>query len=231
MLVTCDVMAWSDLVDVQISTDPDRSQLSWLPQVLAEHCKLVVTCTRDEELQSDSQDYTHHYNVLATRLDNPMLVIHLGHLGPELALTVRSSHSSDGDWLHLRPCQVITDLMRQQNRKLGNFQKRLVLNSLEHCSLPLFCKLIFAEVSRWRSFSSPRETHLADNVTDCISLLFQKVESKHGWFMVAHSLAYVTAAKNGITESEIEDLISLGIKERYYKLYRRSKESFNVITT
>ena len=72
---------------------------------------------------------------------------------------------------------------------------------------------------------------MADNVTDCISLLFQKVESKHGWFMVAHSLAYVTAAKNGITESEIEDLISLGTKERYYKLYRRSKESFNVITT
>ena len=28
--------------------------------------------------------------------------------------------------------------------------------------------------------------------------------------MVAHSLAYATAAKNGITESEIEDLISLG---------------------
>ena len=47
-------------------------------------------------------------------------------------------------------------------------------------------------------------------MTDCISLLFQKLEAKHGWLMVAHSLAYVTAAKTGITQSEVEDLISLG---------------------
>ena len=47
-------------------------------------------------------------------------------------------------------------------------------------------------------------------MTDCISLLFQQVEDKYGYMMVAHSLAYVTASKNGITESEIEDIISLG---------------------
>ena len=41
-------------------------------------------------------------------------------------------------------------------------------------------------------------------------MLFQKVEEKHGYMMAAHSLAYVTCAKNGITESEIEDLVSLG---------------------
>ena len=99
--------------------------------------------------------------------------------------------------------------MSKKKRKLGNFQKRLVLNSLEHSSLPLFCKLIFAEVWRWRSFSSPSETRLGESVTDCISLLFQKLEAKHGWLMVAHSLAYVTAAKTGITQSEVEDLISL----------------------
>ena len=100
--------------------------------------------------------------------------------------------------------------MRKKNRKLGNFQKRIVLNSLEHSSLPLFCNLIFAEVSRWRSFSSPSETQLGASVTECISLLFQKLEAKHGWFIVAHSLAYITAAKTGITQSELEDLISLG---------------------
>ena len=55
-----------------------------------------------------------------------------------------------------------------------------------------------------------RDTYLTNNVTDCISLLFQKVEEKHGYLMAAHSIAFVTSAKNGITESEIEDLISLG---------------------
>ena len=117
--------------------------------------------------------------------------------------------------------------MKRQNRRIGNFQNRLILNALESCSLPLFCKLVVAEVVKWKSYTNPRyssscfiifvfiksnivrETYLANSVTDCISLLFQKVEEKHGYLLVAHSLAYVTCAKNGITESEIEDLISL----------------------
>ena len=77
------------IITVQISTDPDRSLLSWIPLKLPENCKMFVSCTRDNEMQSESHDYTHHYNVLSARLDNPLLVIHLGHLGPELGLTVR----------------------------------------------------------------------------------------------------------------------------------------------
>ena len=51
--------------------------------------KMFVSSTRDCELVSSSHDYNHHYTVLTTRLDNPLLVIHLGDLGPELGLTVR----------------------------------------------------------------------------------------------------------------------------------------------
>ena len=39
-----------------------------------------------------------------------------------------------------------------------------------------------------------------------------KVESKHGWLLVSHALAYVTAARSGLSETELEDLISLDDK-------------------
>jgi hypothetical protein len=42
--------------------------------------------------------------------------------------------------------------------------------------------------------------------------LLRRVENKHGWMLVSHALAYVTASKNGISEPEIEDLISLDDK-------------------
>jgi hypothetical protein len=45
-----------------------------------------------------------------------------------------------------------------------------------------------------------------------------RVENKHGWMLVSHALAYVTASKNGISEPEIEDLISLDDK-----VFRNSK--------
>ena len=39
-----------------------------------------------------------------------------------------------------------------------------------------------------------------------------QVETKHGWLLVSHALAYVTAARSGVSESELEDLISLDDK-------------------
>ena len=35
---------------------------------------------------------------------------------------------------------------------------------------------------------------------------------QHGWMLVSHALAYVTASKNGVSEPEIEDFISLDDK-------------------
>ena len=179
-----------DAID-EITTDPDSASLSWIPSTLPAHCKMIVSCTKDDTIQSESHDYTHHYDVLSKRQANTAQIIELPDLGPKLAL------------------EIIYDLMKKNNRSISNYHNRLVLNALENCSLPIFCKLVFAEISRWKSYTNPKDTYLANNVTDCISLLFQKVEEKHGWCLVAHSLAYVTAAKNGITESEIEDLISL----------------------
>ena len=46
-------------------------------------------------------------------------------------------------------------------------------------------------------------------MTEAIDLLFQKVEERHGYLLVAHCLAYVTAAKHGLSESEMEDVVSL----------------------
>ena len=45
-----------------------------------------------------------------------------------------------------------------------------------------------------------------------VDLLILQVETKHGWLLVSHALAYVTAARSGVSESELEDLISLDDK-------------------
>ena len=72
----------------EIATDPDRQTLSWIPITLPPHCKLIVSCTRDESLQAESHDYTHHYNILSKRTENVSLIVELSDLGPKLALEV-----------------------------------------------------------------------------------------------------------------------------------------------
>ncbi|KAK4290424.1 hypothetical protein Pmani_036667 [Petrolisthes manimaculis] len=102
--------------------------------------------------------------------------------------------------------------MQTAARDLNNYQWRVVSNAISKCSLPIFVKLVFAEICRWKSYSKPQDTYLASNVMDSIMMLFSKVEVKHGRLLVSHALAYITASKNGLSESELEDLISLDDK-------------------
>lgn len=56
--------------------------------------------------------------------------------------------------------------MKTAHRDLNNYQWRLVANAISKCSLPIFVKLVFAEICRWRSYTKPADTHLANTVMD-----------------------------------------------------------------
>ena len=99
-----------------------------------------------------------------------------------------------------------------------------------HFAQYLFSTNTVLQVCRWKSYSAPAKTVLMTNVQDSVFQLFQRVENKHGWMLVgckqqvhllmsidsvhkvSHALAYVTASKNGVSEPEIEDFISLDDK-------------------
>ena len=48
--------------------------------------------------------------------------------------------------------------MKTASRDLTNFQWRLVANAYDYCTLPIFCKLVFQEVCRWKSYFVPEAT-------------------------------------------------------------------------
>ena len=74
--------------------------------------------------------------------------------------------------------KVIKLWMETAGRDLNNYQWRVVANAVSQCSLPIFCKLVFAEICRWKSYSKPQDTYLAHSVMDSIFLLFEKVQNK-----------------------------------------------------
>ena len=94
-------------------------------------------------------------------------------------------------------------------RSLTPFQKEVVLKAFQGCPLPLYLKLSFDEACRWKSFTSLNETNLATTVTNVITAFLGQVERRHGKVLVTQALAYLTASKNGLTEPELEDVLSL----------------------
>lgn len=51
--------------------------------------------------------------------------------------------------------------------------------------------------------------HLSDTIEDAICQLFARIELQHGYLLTKHSLSYITVARNGIGENELEDILSL----------------------
>ena len=183
------LLIFFDSID-ELTGSQDSNKMSWIPLKLPPYCKLVVSITCEQS----KPDTLENLNSLKTLIEEDSHFLEVTALGKVLG------------W------KVMKLWMKTAGRNLNNYQWRVVANAFDHCTLPIFCKLVFQEVCRWKSYFEPELTVLKHNVMDSVFQLFERVENKHGWMLVSHALAYITATKNGISEPEIEDLISLDDK-------------------
>ncbi len=99
-------------------------------------------------------------------------------------------------------------------RTLQEEQRREVLGNFSHCGLPLYLKLAFEEAKKWHSYNDVPEyegrTGLAKDIPGIIGNLFWRLSLpvNHGNLLVERSLGYLAAAKNGLTEDEMLDVLS-----------------------
>ena len=94
-------------------------------------------------------------------------------------------------------------------RKLTTNQRKIVLDSFEQCSLPLYLKLSFDQSLRWQSYFPENKTVLPLSIKSIINGLFTTIERLHGECLVRKSLGYLTAAKFGLSDAEMEDILSI----------------------
>ncbi len=71
---------------------------------------------------------------------------------------------------------------------------------------------------RWKSYDKLNYLHLQYTINQSIMKLLDRIENQHGKILVSHALGYLTAAKSGLSESELEDLLSLD--EKVSKIFR-----------
>lgn len=169
----------------QLSGADGAHQLAWIPVQLPPHVKLVVSTLPN------------YYNLLKTlqkMIDSEENFEQILPLGENLSSTILKQ------WL------------QNANRAITEDQWKIVNEAIARCNLPLYVKLVFDEICRWRSYTSPKLTTLAFTIHDSITKLFEKIENQHGKTLVSHALGYITAAKNGLSEPELEDLLSIDEK-------------------
>ena len=165
----------------QLSGENNAYKMNWLPRTLPPNVRFIVST------------YTEASDLIGT--------LRLMFLSTSfIQVPVFSSELS---------IQVLKSWLQQGNRTLTEEQFSLAEAAFEKCSLPLYVKLIFDQVKAWRSYTPVSEYSLAYTVQNSIDRLFMLLEKKHGVILVSRALAYVTASATGISETELEDLLSL----------------------
>ena len=170
-----------DSVD-QLSPTNNAHAMNWLPKHCPKFVKIVVSVLPD------------YYDILPT----------LRRSLPDESCYVEVPKLSLG-----AGAEILDAWLEGANRRLTNEQRDYVMTAFIKCPQPLFLKLLFVEASGWNSYTDVSERDLGSSVTDAIRLLFERLERKHGQTLFTHALGFVTAARNGLSESELEDVLSL----------------------
>ncbi|MEI7845039.1 MAG: DUF4062 domain-containing protein [Chloroflexota bacterium] len=178
----------------QLSDTDNARSLVWLPADLPPNVHLIVSTLPGECLKA---------------LENKLPV--------ENQLEVQPMSLEDGK-------NILTEWLRGANRQLEPKQTEYLLDKFRQSGLPLYLKLAFEEARLWKSYSGLPE--LSADIPGILRNLFGRLskEANHGKMLVSRSLGYLAAAKNGLSEDELLDVLSSD-QEMLTDFQRRSPKS------
>ena len=135
-----------------------------------------------------------HCRVVLSTIDvSPILAN--AELVPVTAFSVKEAGETLDFWL------------RDAKRTLRDDQRAKVL---AESRLPLYLKLAFEEARLWRSFDPLDECVLGDGLAGIIDRLFVRLSEpgNHGEVLVRHALGFLAAARYGLTEDEMLEVLA-----------------------
>ena len=172
------------LIDSVHSLSPEYEpyHFFWLPRILPSNVRFIMTTADDQK-------------VLQT-LQNEVVI------DESNFIHIKSMSSLEG-------IECLRSFLAQQNRCLSLQQEQALSEALPDATYPLFMKLVAREARNWVSYSNIQHASLPPCVENFIEVLFEQLENTHGRALVAAACAYLTASKTGLSDCEIEDLLSL----------------------
>ena len=180
-----------DALDQLPRRDKGRD-LTWLPQELPENVKLITSFATDD---SDIM------NTLKKKL--PSSLHELKRLSPEEGV------------------RALNILLENALRRLTPEQKEEILQNFSENGLPLYLKLAFEESCTWNSYDALDSTKLVPYVEGLIEILFKRLYKEHTQMTIERILCYIVAARNGLTEDEILDVLTSD--PDYFRWYKEEQ--------
>lgn len=193
------VIVFLDALD-QLNDADNAKMLYWLPRELAPGVQLVLSILETEPTaQNDpatNSAFSHDPFDLSKRI------------WPDALVSISAMSRQNGD-------DLLEAWLSHAGRTLQPEQKTDLLDKFERDGRPLYLKLAFEESRLWHSWSGLPQgadgvSGLAGDVQGILLNMLQRLEQprNHGRALVEHALGNLAAAKNGLTEEELLDVLS-----------------------
>ena len=170
-----------DSVDQLAATDGAHS-MKWLPKELPPNVKIVVSILEEK------------HNCLEN---------------------VRSFLTSSNCYVPVGSLQmetgqnIINFWLSKIGRTLTEAQNKIILEAFWACPQPLFLRLLFGYARTWKSYTEISSLKIPTSISTALTQFYDGLEVQFGMVLVQRALGYLTAAKHGLTEAELEDVLSL----------------------
>ncbi len=108
------------------------------------------------------------------------------------------------------PDELLAHLLAQHRRRLTPAQSTHVAAAAARggeARTPLFLTLVANQAAEWRSYTDPPP--LPTTLRGAIGGLFARLEAANGARIVRATAAHITLARQGVSEAELQELLSL----------------------
>ena len=97
-------------------------------------------------------------------------------------------------------------IMNNKKRTVSYQGWRHIQNLLNTCTLPVYIKTMLEELSLLKSYD---HIELGETTESAIDTILDVLEEDHGGYLVSRVIAFLTAAKHGLSITELMDVLSL----------------------
>eukprot|EP00041_Stephanoeca_diplocostata_P037716 m.1439093 g.1439093 ORF g.1439093 m.1439093 type:complete len:1588 (+) comp25093_c0_seq23:2068-6831(+) len=216
------VVLFLDALDQLQNDENGRSELFWLPAKLPRFVGVVVSTLPDvggcfmalvrrgfadratlarlavESPAPAGQNYQEEISHAREGLSGKTSLVTLPSAAKTMAVPRMEESEID---------RVLSGLLNGIHRTLTPAQWDVVVRSISHCTLPLYIQLTFGACSRWKSTQPLPCQQFPTSVQGMVSDFYDSLVI-HGPHLVQWSVALLAASQEGLTETELLDVLS-----------------------
>jgi len=180
-----------------------KTNLEWIENKLPQNIKIILSTLPSE--------YGEYLKILYTKVE------------PRNIIKVEILNLGDGK-------KILSEWLSSRGRTLQKNQEEYILSKFKNNGLPLYLKIIFEKSVSWKSYDKDFKTLEDATLMGAIKRFFSDLHEvqHHPTMLIRHTLGYLSASKNGLSESEIVEILSLDyivigdISNPHYRLPTRS---------